>query len=207
MFKQIKIGKLFGIPIQIEAIALVVWLLIYSQIGSSIFVIYLFSTLLHEFGHTSIAKFYNHKIQSIVFTIWGAEARISSFLDRPKEEFWIALAGPMVNVCLATLFFIVSFYYKDPLITQVMIVNVIIGIFNLLPMLPMDGGLILRSLLSMRYSHLYATKISFYVCLFLGISLSITAFIYQLYILAIMGLIIPEMGYKTYKQAKLYSDV
>jgi Zn-dependent protease len=102
----------------------------------------------------------------------GGVARLEHIPDDPKQEFLIAIAGPLVNVVIAIL---LVFYLghraamsdfqglttpRVAMLSKLATVNVGLVLFNLIPAFPMDGGRILRSVLAMKMDYLRATEIA-----------------------------------------------
>lgn len=140
---------------------------------------------LHEFGHALVAKNFNVNVSNITLLPIGGVANLERMPDKPMQEFLITLAGPLVNFALAiilvplTLFMAMLEVGRDSLptsaqaffgmmqtpgVTNVLLyllaTNILLGLFNLLPAFPMDGGRILRSLLAMTMSYVRATRIA-----------------------------------------------
>jgi Zn-dependent protease/CBS domain-containing protein len=132
--------------------------------------------LLHEFGHSLVAQRLGLEIHSITLLPLGGVSNLESLPEKPSDEIKITLAGPLVNVVLAPIFFGVglllgavprmptdvftgigsvgqSFFYLGFL-------NVVLAVFNLIPAFPLDGGRVLRALLAIRLGALRATDIS-----------------------------------------------
>jgi len=130
---------------------------------------------LHELGHSVAAQHYGVPVRQIVLLPIGGVAQLDHIPETPWQEFVIAIAGPAVNFLLAILLGVLSllpgfdFVGLDeltvsggitlPLIfTYIFAYNLFLGVFNLIPAFPMDGGRVLRALLAMRMDHLTATQ-------------------------------------------------
>jgi Zn-dependent protease len=179
-----RVAEIAGIGIYVHAtfFILIAWLAMsYWMAEQSIaavlagvgFILSLFGcVLLHELGHALAAKRYDIKTRDITLLPIGGLARLERMPDDPKQELVVALAGPAVNVVIAGalwgwLTLTNSLVPTDqlsvttgPFVERLMVVNVILVIFNLLPAFPMDGGRILRALLAMRMEYTRATQIA-----------------------------------------------
>lgn len=179
-----KIGEYKGIGVYIHAtfLLLIAWLAIShwlhsKDVGSTLagigFVLAIFlCVLLHEFGHALTAGKYNIKTRDITLLPIGGVARLERMPDDPRQEFWVALAGPAVNVAIAAAIFVWLSATGDlqpldslgfiggPFLQRLMVVNIWLVLFNLLPAFPMDGGRILRAFLAMRIDYARATSIA-----------------------------------------------
>lgn len=123
--------------------------------------------VLHEFGHAFTAMRFGVPVRKVVVTFLGGIAVLDSIPKRPMQEFLIAVAGPAVNVVIATLLWLTvgppddwtSFAMSTPAdaLRLLLEANVILVIFNLIPAFPMDGGRILRALLATQMPYLKAT--------------------------------------------------
>ena len=132
--------------------------------------------VLHEFGHSLVAQRLGIVVHSITLLPIGGVSNLETLPEKPSDEVKITLAGPLVNVVLAPIFFGVGlllgaeprmptdlftgigsvgqfFFYLGYL-------NVVLAVFNLMPAFPLDGGRILRGLLATRLGALRATEIA-----------------------------------------------
>lgn len=146
------------------------WMPINGIIGVAVWaslVILLFgSVLMHELGHALTARRYGIHTQDIVMTPIGGMARVLSMPKNPRQEIAIAVAGPLVSLSLAGISFALllplSMLPALPLAVfagaqLLFYINLMLGLFNLVPALPMDGGRVLRGILSLKRDHLTAT--------------------------------------------------
>jgi len=184
-FYPIPIFKVFGIQINLDYSWFIVFFLITLTLaegfypnfypGHSFFVYWfvgafsallLFtSVLVHELGHSLVAKQFGIPVREINLFIFGGVAMIEEEAHNPKEEFLIAIAGPITSFFIGTFFLILVLLYPvddilNGVINYLMYVNYIIAIFNLVPAFPLDGGRILRSILWHKKDLLSATKIT-----------------------------------------------
>jgi len=189
---SIKIARIFGIPIYLHwtFLILMVWLAM-SQImeGASTsealqglaFPLAMFGcVVLHELGHAVAAQRFGVSTRDITLLPIGGVARLERMPEKPSEELVVALAGPLVNVVIALLLYTagtrVAFRSEDPemlvhggMLGRLLLVNVFLVLFNLIPAFPMDGGRVLRSLLAMTIDYGKATRIAAGVGQFLAI--------------------------------------
>ncbi len=112
------------------------------------------SILLHELGHSVVARLQGIPVRSITFFVLGGVSQIAGEATRPRNEFVMAVAGPLVSVLLAAAFFGVwaatGFVETRPVpivLEWLFLMNLILGAFNLAPGFPMDGGRVVRSFL------------------------------------------------------------
>jgi Zn-dependent protease len=174
---------MFGIDIYVHATFLLLPLFLFFinlgtlGLGWALFAVMMIPAIfacvvLHELGHALTARHYGIETRDITLYPIGGVARLENIPQRPLQEFWIAVAGPAVNVAIAAvlggllLFFvgIDSSILTDSLAWSVLLcliyVNVVLVLFNMLPAFPMDGGRVLRALLATRLGELQATTIA-----------------------------------------------
>lgn len=136
--------------------------------------------VLHELGHSLAALRYGVPVRQIVLLPLGGVAELARIPEKPRQEFVIAIAGPLVNFGLAVLLAMVGLVFGqeiglarlsgtvgglgrlnfDSLFNYVFASNLLLGVFNLLPAFPMDGGRILRALLATQLDYARATAIA-----------------------------------------------
>jgi Zn-dependent protease/CBS domain-containing protein len=179
-----KIGEFAGIGVYIHA---TFWLLIlfilyshWSQghgfataLAGVVFVLAIFACLvLHEFGHALTARKFGIQTRDITLLPIGGLARLERMPEDPRQELWVAAAGPAVNVVIAAVLYgmLAAAGVRPDLenlqwvggnfLNKLMVVNVWLVAFNLLPAFPMDGGRVLRALLATRIEYTRATQVA-----------------------------------------------
>ena len=192
--------RLMGVPIRLHfTFVLLLIFLVVTGLGSNqspgnytLFIVGLIaSVLLHEFGHALVSSLYGIRTQEIILFPIGGVARLQR-PAKPSEEFWIALTGPVVNLAIAGLIFMllysqhrgVNFFaLAQPadgnLFDRIALGNLILAGFNLLPAFPMDGGRMLRAILARLKSEYEATRIATWSGRMLAISMGLYGFIYM----------------------------
>ncbi len=124
--------------------------------------------VLHELGHSLTAKRYGVRVPRILLLPIGGMAEMDHVPRQPSAEFFITIAGPAVNFVIAAVLlpftwrFVLGLedmpdFSGAELLAQLFLANLIMGTFNLLPVYPMDGGRILRSILAIWLPYLQAT--------------------------------------------------
>jgi Zn-dependent protease len=124
--------------------------------------------VLHELGHSLTAKRYGVHVPRILLLPIGGMAEMDHIPRRPSAEFLITIAGPSVNFAIVAVLLPFTWRYVlgveemvefsgIELLTYLFLLNLYMGIFNLLPVYPMDGGRILRSILALWLPYLQAT--------------------------------------------------
>ncbi len=121
------------------------------------------SVLLHELGHSYVAKKHGTNIQSITLFLFGGVSSMEEIPRNPKVEFKMALAGPGVSLLIGSILIIIYELLRagDPflrLVWSIGSINILLSFFNLLPAFPMDGGRVLRAWLAGRMSYIKATR-------------------------------------------------
>jgi len=130
--------------------------------------------VLHEYGHALMARSFGITTRDVTLYPIGGVARLERMSEKPWEEFWIAIAGPMVNFVLAGALAFVMFLgplvqpealhgLAGELVLYLFGMNIVLFLFNLLPAFPMDGGRVLRALLAVPLGRLTATRVAVYV--------------------------------------------
>ena len=137
------------------------WLLGFGAAGG-LFV----GVLLHEFGHSLVAMRFGFEIESITLWLLGGVASFREMPEAWKQEFAIAIAGPLVSVAVGLLSYVAFVVTPAGLealrfvLGYLALMNLVLAAFNMLPGFPMDGGRVLRALLARNRPHARATQLA-----------------------------------------------
>jgi len=158
MGRSWKIGRVAGIDLYVHPTFLLVllWARLSEGVGIPLVLSVFGCVLLHELGHALMARRFGIGTEDITLYPIGGVARLQRIPRAPGAELLITLAGPAVNFALAFLFAILGSLDSAAgatsslgvFVQQLMVINLVLGLFNLVPAFPMDGGRIFRALLS-----------------------------------------------------------
>ena len=146
---------LFGIPIAVNlSFFLVGAVLLYGSTRdwSSVFTsvaIFAVTLLWHELGHAVAFKFFGHDPEIRLMALMGLTWSRSGKEVTPGQTLVIAAAGPIAGLLLAGISFVIAdaFFIDSGVLRELMIIGLVLNVINLLPMLPLDGGQIMKSIL------------------------------------------------------------
>ena len=164
MFRSWRIGSLLGFPIEINTTFLILLGVMFVWFGGmvGVFLVGLAfaSVLLHELGHAVVSRKLGVGVSGIELSFFGGAAKMTELPRTATHEIAIAAAGPAVSIALAGAGFGLGALTGVWLITLIGWMNVVIAAFNLIPALPMDGGRILRALLTRKFDYVRATDVA-----------------------------------------------
>ncbi|HVB35169.1 MAG TPA: site-2 protease family protein [Patescibacteria group bacterium] len=167
----IPLGRAFGIPVNLDyswflIFGLLTWMLAvgyfpvrfpgwdkteYWGVAAISAVMLFVCVLLHEFGHSLVAMRYKISVGEITLFIFGGVSQITAEPPSAIAEFWIAIAGPAVSFALAFLCYGARSLLSGgtplwALVDYLALLNLVLGLFNLIPGFPLDGGRVLRAI-------------------------------------------------------------
>ncbi|HIA37903.1 MAG TPA: hypothetical protein EYN86_00045 [Planctomycetes bacterium] len=162
-------GRINSVDIKVAPIVIILLLAMVLMAAKSTvpIIILLFSLLLHEIGHSLMAQALGLRVKEIVITPLGGMASIEGLSNRPIDEAKVAACGPLINLVIAGICALID----SDLAYLVMLINLGLGLGNLFPVFPLDGGRIIRGFFSAATNPVDAInsvgKISNYLCLVL----------------------------------------
>jgi Zn-dependent protease/CBS domain-containing protein len=217
---SLRLGSVSGIDIRVHFTFALLVVLSASQLGQlhgsrgalfgALFVICLFAcVVLHELGHSLVAQRFGVGVREIVLLPIGGVARLLSEPKKPMHELLIALAGPLVNVLIALALFAalqvspltlldsteMQKHALGPPSTRGLLLlllqgNIVLALFNMVPALPMDGGRVLRALLSFFFGQVRATNIAAGLAQVLAVALAFYALSHDQPMLVFIALLV-----------------
>jgi stage IV sporulation protein FB len=139
--------------------------------GVALLLLLFLSVVLHEFGHIAVARHFGVRTGEILLLPIGGVAKLDSLPEKPAQEIAIAIAGPAVSLLIAAVLLAAAGGLPGPpeiaggelnlsLVAQLGLANLVLGLFNLIPAFPMDGGRVLRALIATRTGFDRATRIA-----------------------------------------------
>jgi Zn-dependent protease/predicted transcriptional regulator len=204
---NLSIGRYGGVEVRLNwsllaIIALIVWSLTdgvfpsqnpglahNTYLGMAVVasLLFLASIALHELGHSWVARREGIEVDSITLWLFGGVSQLKGRFASPGAEFRVAVAGPLVSICLGVLFVLVAVAglpsAVDGVAAWLGYINLILAAFNLLPASPLDGGRVLHSVLwRAKGDFAWATRVASEIgqgFAYLFIGLGIAMFIFE----------------------------
>ncbi len=207
---SINAGRIFGIKFSIHVTFFLLLAYVFLsdikegawQAGLSVLFVcaIFFCVVIHELSHSLVARRFGREPKSITLLPIGGVATIDMMPAKPSQEIAISIVGPFTNIAIAI---VIGLIFRSSVaaaldentklttsqlfIVDLIIVNVMLAVFNLIPALPMDGGRILRSILAMKFDYLRATLWAVAVGKVIAVIFIIIGFYKGNYVLALIG--------------------
>lgn len=190
MLKTFRLGTFLGFPVDIKPSFLLLLALVLIGFGGlhgvALMVLIFASVVLHELGHAVAARKVGVTVSGIDLGFLGGAAKMQTLPKRAQDEVFIAAAGPAVSLALGGLGLALGAATHVWLFGWLGWANLIIAAFNLIPALPMDGGRILRALLTRKMDYVKATDTAVTISRGVAIAFAVIGIMgpYQLLLLA-----------------------
>jgi len=233
MGASLRIGSVRGIDIRVHATFLFVLLLgafqwkhlgVSGAIFGAALMLFVFAcVVLHELGHSLVARAFGVPVKDITLYPIGGVAQLGKRPDTPLQELLVAIAGPAVNVVIVSLLLPLTAwsYGLDAMLQEaqtigqhqptmltlsvfLLLSNVGLAVFNMIPAFPMDGGRVLRAVLAMLMPGLQATRIAVTIGRVLAVGMmALGVFVPGLFLLTLVGFFIFLMAGFELRESKL----
>lgn len=233
---SIQVARMFGIPVKLHwTFALLLVGVAYLGFtnnfgiqGTLLFLAFVlslfFCVVLHELGHALSARYYRVNTLDIILSPIGGVARLTHLPKRPSHELIIAIAGPMVNVVIACISGLILWFSREDafaiygedldaflnpvnFLPLIMVINITLVLFNMVPAFPMDGGRVLRALLSMKLGRVRATMIASYIGRVIAVLFVILGLWQGQFVLPFIGLFIFMAAAAEYRAVKVEDNL
>ena len=233
---SLQIAKFAGIPVKIHWTfgLLVLWISYLAAahglgIGGIVLSVLIMLAIflcvvLHEYGHALTAKKYGVTTRDIILSPIGGIARLEKLPEIPRHEFFIAIAGPLVNVAIILILIAFhlafggtfpdifsprfwSFADEQSIVLILLKINMILVGFNMIPAFPMDGGRVVRSLLTGRFGRTRATRIASLMGQVLAAGFFIAGLMTGDIILSVIGVFVFFAAFSEYRAALMSASL
>ncbi len=220
------LGHIFGIPIRVHFTFVLLLLFVAAGllgVGSGGFygvmlVVAAFACVVaHELAHSLMARRVGIRVRAITLLPFGGVAQMERLPDNPRDEIAIAVVGPLTSLALSAVFYWVLRHsslgrfpldyllQRGNLLAYLTVINLMLGIFNVIPAFPMDGGRVLRGLLALRMPFARATRIAVNVGQFLAVIMFVYGIFANMPMLALIALFI-YLGAEGEERISLMND-
>lgn len=206
--KAFKIGTILGFRIEISFTFLIILAVIsfsWGIVGGLIAAVVIFGSVIpHELGHAVVARRLGIEIRGIELHILGGAAKMARMPKTARDEILIAMAGPAVSFALGAVGVGLGIGLGSEMLLNVGYWNLLLGGFNLLPALPMDGGRVLRATLSSRIGRYRATRVAATVAQVFAVMFVVVAIAAQMYMLILLALLLWFMASQERRMANMW---
>ncbi len=206
---MIRLGKIFGFEILLDRMFLILFLFTFfitgTVIGGIILGVSLFVIILvHELGHSLMARLFGIGTNSIMISFFGGLASLQRLPKKAWQTGLIAFAGPAVNLLCALGAYLVmmssSSESLQPFIGYFCMWSLFLGVFNLFPAEPLDGGLIMGAIIDSHLDHTKSNRIKAIVTLCVWSVVAVLGLLFSHIFIAMFSVLYGYQMYVQYKQ-------
>lgn len=210
-----RLGRIFGFPVEINVSFLLLLAVVFIASGGftaggfmGVFIIGLAfgSVLLHELGHALVARRLGVHVSGIELSFLGGAAKMMQMPRSANHEIAIAAAGPAVSLMLGGAGLGLGALLHAPFIAMIGWINLVIAGFNLIPALPMDGGRILRALLTLRMDFIRATDVAVVVARVVTVGFVVFGLVFAWYQLVLLAPFLWIMSTREREASRMMAD-
>ena len=211
MFKTWRLGTLLGFPVEINTSFLLLLAFVFVALGGFAGVVIVCltfaSVVLHELGHALVARRLGVHTTGIELGFFGGAAKMVDIPRKAGDEIEIAAAGPIVSLALAGLGLGLASVTHIGVFAWIGWTNLILALFNLIPALPMDGGRILRAVLTKRMSFVRATDVAVTVSRVAAVAFAVVGLAIGAYQLVLLSPFLWLLGSRERMMARMSARV
>jgi stage IV sporulation protein FB len=186
-----------GSPVNLDILFLIIFAFLPITLSISVFL----SVLIHEMAHAYVANKKGYKVYGIEIGLFAGSAAIDTNMHE-RDSIPVVAAGPISNLFLYSISLIINTQIENQFLTDMMMINLFLFLFNILPIYPMDGGHIVRDFLVLKLNRRMALNISGKISLIFS-TLLLFYSIYNAYlIMTIFSILFIYKSFKTLKYIK-----
>jgi len=195
--------RVMGIPVRVHItlVILLIFAAFHYGIWGVLYMAGLFASVaLHELGHSWVAIRKGCRVREIMLLPIGGVAKMTSIPTKPMDEFLVAIAGPLTSLALSAVFLLLSGTgFLMMLFASLAGINLMLGLFNLLPSFPMDGGRIFRAFMTPRIGRLKATELAARIGRILAVAGGVFGLFHGNWILVLVAIFIYQAAGAEYR--------
>lgn len=221
---SVPVGRLAGVPIRLHwtFFLLVAFVALVDRSAGRravlvglVWIVALFASVVaHEVAHCVVARRRGATVLGIVLFPLGGLSQVEAMPEAPRDELAVAIVGPLTSLGLGVLLLAVGLVFGAHVFPPTLFagswwarlgwLNLLLGVFNLLPALPMDGGRVLRATLARHRSNLEATVLAARIARYVGVAMIVVGFFYDFWLILI-GLFV-LMGARAEEEAARHQE-
>jgi stage IV sporulation protein FB len=188
---KLELFKYLGAPVSLDVFFLLVFVLLDIKLAIALFI----SVLLHEMAHAWMSNKKGYKVYGIEVGLLKGAAYLQP--SNQRDSIWITFAGPLSNLLLSVLTFILIVFYKNDFLYALFTVNLLLFAFNMLPIYPMDGGHIVRDLLMLNMDRRSGKILSIKISLVTSILLLVFSIYFGFIVMMVFSAYFIYLSYKS----------
>jgi Zn-dependent protease len=210
MLKSWRLGTVLGFPVELNVSFLILLAFVLLAFGGmlGVFLVLLAfgSILLHELGHAVVARKLGVRVAGIELGFFGGAAKMMQLPRTANHELAIAVAGPIVSLALGGIGLGLAALTGAALFAWIGWINLVLAGFNLIPALPMDGGRILRALLTRKMDFVRATDVAVDVARVVAVAFVVAGLAWGSFQLVVLAPFLWLMGTRERMLARMMAD-
>jgi Zn-dependent protease len=210
MMKSWRLGSILGFPVELNLSFVLLLGLVFVAFGGVMGVLLVSlvfaSVVLHELGHALVARQLGVRVSGIELSFFGGAAKMVQLPRTATHELLIAAAGPAVSLMLGGAGLGLASLFHSPLLGWLGWTNLVLAGFNLIPALPMDGGRILRALLTRKMDFVRATDVAVKVARVVAVAFGLIGLTMGAYQLLVLAPFLWLMGSREQVLARMMAD-